>query len=232
MMAGMRMEKRITVCDPAEGDTNLEEDTGEGGGDETVIYNFVNGKIVSEEIYKDYKLMDTVGRIQGHAKRNGSNLICVDKVGVGAGVYARLCEIYEDDKWMEIYGFDSRLKAPSGEGEETYANYKTYAWFKARDKWFIPRMVSIPDDAVLKRQLSRIRYRYTSGGHGGKYMLESKKKMKKILGCSPDRADALVMGLDALEKASYTEQKEEMGGSWVSPMFRRMVGGGQVRLRR
>jgi len=220
VMPDQTMEKRITVCDPAEGDTNLDDDTGEGGGDETVIYDFINGKISDQEIYNDYKLMDTVGRVQAHAKLNGSTLICVDKIGVGAGVYARLEEIYEGDEKMKIYGFDSRLTPPNGIEEETYANYKTYAWFKARDKFFIPRLCSLPDDPILKRQLAGIRYRYTSGGKGGKYILESKKKMKRILGCSPDRADAYIMGLDAVDQANYTTPKVKTGGAWVHPRFR------------
>ena len=223
VMDGVTMEKRITVCDPAEGDTNLDDDTGEGGGDETVIYDLVNSKIVDSEIYRDYKLMDTVGRVQAHAVRNGSNLICVDKIGVGAGVYARLCEIYERDTFMHVYGFDSRVSAPHGQDDETYQNYKTYAWFKARDKYFIPLLASIPDDPILKRQLSRIRYRYTSGGRGGKYILESKKRMKKVLWCSPDRADAYVMGLDALDRADFVMQKSELSPGWVHPRFRQEV---------
>ena len=220
VMPELTMQKHITVCDPAEGDTSEDGDDGEGGGDETVIYDFVNGKISGQEIYNDYKLMDTVGRIQAHAKKNGSNLICVDKIGIGAGVVARLQEIYEGDINMEIYGFDSRLSAPIGIDDETYANYKAYAWFKARDKYFIPRLCSIPDDPILKRQLTKIRYRYTSGGKGGKYMLLPKKIQKKLLGCSPDRADCYIMGLDALERAKFTQPTEVVSEHWVNPRYR------------
>jgi hypothetical protein len=220
VMPDQTMEKRITVCDPAEGDTTLDDDTGEGGGDETVIYDFVNGKISGQEIYNDYKLMDTVGRVQAHAKKNGSNLICVDKIGVGAGVLSRLEEIYNGDSLMEVYGFDSRISPAGGIEKDTYANYKTYAWFNARDKYFIPRLCSLPDEPILKRQLSKIRYRYTSGGRGGKYILESKKRMKKVLGCSPDRADAYIMGLDALDRAKYVMPSEPAGTYWVNPRYR------------
>jgi hypothetical protein len=229
VMPDQTMMKKVTVCDPAEGDTNLDDDTGEGGGDETVIYDFENGKVVGQEIYNDFKLMDTVGRIQAHAYKNKSNMICVDKIGVGAGVYSRLEEIYQGNPEMEIYGFDSRITPPGGIDEETYANYKTYAWFKARDKYFIPRMCSLPDDPILKRQLSMIRYRYTSGGRGGKYILESKKRMKKILGCSPDRADAYIMGMDALSRAKFTEQNEVTGDAWMHPRFRKNAYAGGYR---
>ena len=219
VIPGETMEKRVTVCDPAEGDTNLDDDTGEGGGDETVIYDFINGKKVSEEIYNDYKLMDTVGRIQAHARMNGSNMICVDRIGVGAGVLSRLEEIYLGDPDIEVYGFDSRITPPKGY-DDIYANYKTYAWFMARDKWFVPRMCSFSDDPILKRQLSKIRYRYTSGGKGGKYILLPKVKQKKNIGSSPDRADCYVMGLDAISRAKYTTQKQVSSNAWMNPRYR------------
>lgn len=197
------MTKKITVCDPAEGDYDADDmdDSGEGGGDETVIYDFENAKIVDQEIYRNITPMDTVGRIQAHAKKNGSNLICVDKIGLGSGIYARLLEIFQGDPKMTVYGFDSRITPPAGVDEDAYANYKTYAWFKARDKYFMNGYCSVAKDPELIRQLSKIRYRYTSGGKGGKYILLPKKKMKKILNCSPDRAEAYIMGLDALDRA-------------------------------
>lgn len=193
--------KRITVCDPAAGDFDSEssEDDGEGGGDETVIYDLENAVKTGEEIYKHITLPDTMGRIMAHAKRNNSNLICVDMIGIGAMLYQMLAFAYENDSLMTVYGFDSR-KAPPAGFEETYANYKAYAWFTVRGK-YEARMVSQPQDPELKRQLSKIRYRYTSGIKGGKYQLWPKRKMKKIIGCSPDRADAWVMGLEALDHA-------------------------------
>lgn len=217
------LKKKITVCDPAQGDFNADgnDDDGEGGGDETVIYDFEDAKVVDQEIYRHNTPMDTVGRIQAHAKKNGSNLICIDMIGLGASMYARLLEIYDGDRYMEIYGFDSRITPPVGIDEATYANYKTYAWFNAR-KYFQDRLCSIPDDKELIRQLTKIRYRYTSGGKGGQYILLPKRKMKKILNCSPDRAEAYVMGLDALDKAKPVSGdaifKRQNG--WVHPRFR------------
>lgn len=220
----MTLKKKITVCDPAEGDFDADgkDDDGEGGGDETVIYDFEDSKIVDQEIYRDATPMDTVGRIQAHAKKNSSNLICVDKIGIGSGIYARLVEIFANDKNMTIYGFDSRISAPEGIDDQTYANYKTYAWFKARDKYFRDRLCSVPNDPELIRQLTKIRYRYTSGGKGGQYILLPKRKMKKILNCSPDRAEAYVMGLDALDRAEPISGKElfEKNPGWCHPRFR------------
>lgn len=195
--------KRVTVCDPAEGDFNPDtnDDDGEGGGDETVIYNLENSKIVSQEIYKHISLVDTEAKLMIHAKQNNSSVICVDKVGLGAKLYQDLCATYAGDENVVIYGFDGRLSAPDGLADETYANYKTYAWFKALHNYFTNRRSSIPNDSLLIRQLTKMRYKYTTGVKGGKYRLISKKIMKQSIGCSPDRAEAFIMGLDALDKA-------------------------------
>ncbi len=182
-----RMLKRITVCDVS----------GEGD-DETVIYDMVNTKIVKEEIYSHRSLMDTTGRIQAHAKENKSNLVCVDKVGEGAGVYSRLGEIFTNDPRMTVYGFDGRIKAPEGIHQETYRNYKTFAWFKAA-KLFAEQRCDIPNDPTLISQLTSVTYHFNSNEV---LMLDSKEDLKEKLRRSPDRADAYVMGLDALDYAS------------------------------
>lgn len=185
--------KKITVCDVS----------GEGG-DETVIYNMENTTIKKQEIYSHRDLMDSVGRIMAHAKINESNLICVDKVGEGAGVYSRLCEVYSDDDDMTIYGFDGRITAPAGLNEETYKNYKTYAWFKAA-RMFRERLCDIPNDQTLISQLAGVTFHYTLGDV---QMLDKKDDLKKKLRGSPDRADAYVMGLDALEYARPVEVRD------------------------
>lgn len=203
-------KKLVTVCDVA-GESE--------GADETVIYNFENWKIKDQEIYKHRDLMDTCGRIQYHAQRNGSNMICVDKVGLGGGVYSRLTEIFSDSSRMEVYGFDGRVSAPMGIDEQTYSNYKTYAWFKASED-FRDCKVSIPDDGVLKRQLMGVKYKYISDR---KISLFRKDDIKKTLGESPDRADALVMGLDAVRRAKPVDGKEltEVRSiGWTAPKYR------------
>lgn len=186
--------KRITMIDVA----GESED-----GDETVIYDFENTKVVDQEIYNHRDLMDTVGRAMAHAKKNRSNLIGVDRVGIGEGVFSRLREIYSNDNSMRVYGFDGRLKAPEGSGELTYANYKTYAWFKAAHL-FAEQKCDIPDDENLISQLSGVTYGYKQG----KLAVDPKDKLKLKLGGSPDRADAYVMGLDALTKAVPAEKKD------------------------
>lgn len=201
-------EKRVTVCD-------ISED----GSDETVIYDFIGSKVRREtiEIYSHRDLMDTTGRLQAHAKKNGSNMICVDKVGLGAGVFARLNEIYSDPEDQDkakvtIYGFDGRISPPGPLNEMTFKNYKTYAWFKARDI-FKEGRVDIPEDPILKAQLAGMTWKFTSGEV---IMLDTNQDVKERLGQSPDRATTLVMGLDALSRATVLKPYDR----YARPQFR------------
>jgi len=183
---------RVTVADIAE-----------DGGDETVIFDFVGRRLdfKTSEIYSHRDLMDTVGRIMAHARMNKSTMICVDKIGLGAGVWSRLNEVYGGDAEgsggrVEVYGHDGRLSPPGPINGITFKNYRAYAWFRLREEMIEGRM-NIPDDTLLREQLSRVTWHYTDGE---KIAIDKKSDMKVRLGSSPDRADTLVMGLDALDR--------------------------------
>lgn len=203
-----QFNRRITVCDVAGGD-----DDGDNlsPNDETVIYDMCNTRIVNSEIYSHVQEMDTVGRIVAHQKRNKSTVICVDKVGIGSGVYSRLKEIYQNDNSIIIYGFDSRISPPSGIDYDTYFNYKSYAWFKASKDYFSERKCYLIDDPILTSQLSQVTFRFASNG---KMQVTPKRLLKKKIGHSPDRAECYIMGIDALQFAKTQFRKLEEKGFW------------------
>jgi len=177
------VEYRITVADIAD-----------EGNDETVIYDMENTKIAVQEIYSHRNTMDTCGRLIAHAVKHKSNMIVVDKCGIGKGVFDRLNEIYGDDEKMDIYGYDGRLKAID---HLTYGNKKAESWFYAAEQMAESRC-DIPNDPVLIKQLSSVPFRFKSRG---KIWLLEKDKIKLILRGSPDRAETYVMALDALKVA-------------------------------
>lgn len=210
------IRRRVTVCDLAGGDDDGEDLS---PNDETVIYDLENTHIKDQEIYSHRDEMDTCGRIVAHQKKHNSSVVCVDKVGIGSAVYARLKEIYDKDireGKIIVYGFDSRITAPPGIPEQTYANYKAYAWFESSKKYFKERKCYLPDDPVLIAQLSAVTFYFKSGG---KMAITPKQKIRNKLGCSPDRADAYIMGLDALRlaKTVLVKKKDDgwKGGSYV-----------------
>lgn len=189
-MATYKRVKRVTVADIAD-----------SGDDETVIYDMTNTRIDNSEVYTHVGLMDTVGRIIAHQKRHKSNMVCVDIVGLGAGVYSRLQEIYGDDKRVTVYGYDGRCKAPGKLNDLTFANYRAYAYFKVRELTKT-RQLDLKYEETLFNQLSGVTYHFTSGGE---IIIDKKEDLKETLGCSPDRADTYVMGIDAMEKAAFVE---------------------------
>ena len=191
-------DRRLTVCDVA----------GEGD-DETVIYDMIETKIVNQEIYRHVSLMDTVGRLQFHAVKNNSTLIAVDKVGEGSGVYSRLVEIFIGKPTM-VYGFDSRLHAPDGRMHETYANYKSYAWYEVARPAFQNKKAIVPNDYILIEELATPCFEF----RGGKIAIELKDKIKDRLGRSPNRGDTYVMGLDALTKCRSKLRMKTDGVGW------------------
>lgn len=182
-------------------------DVAEMGEDETVIYDLENASIVDEEIYAHRDPMDTVGRVMSHAKKNGSNMIVVDKIGVGSGVYSRLQEIFAKDLNMEVYGFDSRIKPPEGLDEATYVNYKTFAWFTASNEIFAERKAGLPRDPELVKQLCGVTYHFENE----KMRVDNKEDIKEVLKKSPSRADALIMGLDGVRRAKPVKTIDRWG---------------------
>jgi hypothetical protein len=186
--------KRVTVGDIAD-----------AGDDETVIYDFqdYNVDIENSETYSHRDLMDTVGRLIAHATKNKSNMICVDKVGVGAGVYSRLQQVYANSEKMEIYGFDSREKPPGMQDEKTFYNLRSWAWFKCADV-IREKKCSIPDDSILKEQLASAKFKFKNG----KILVCPKDEQKEVIGSSPDRADAFIMGVVALERAVPVRKRD------------------------
>jgi hypothetical protein len=176
--------KRVVFCDVAEG----------VGRDETVIYALENEEIIDSEFSRRNDPMETAGRILRMKKRTGATLAGVDAIGVGAGTYYSLKEI-DDNIIANKSSENASLSGPGG-----YKNLKAEMWWNARTL-FKQGYPSIPNDEVLKRQLSIMRF-HTN--RKGEIELEKKELTSKRLGGkSPDRADAYVGALWLLKKAQH-----------------------------
>jgi hypothetical protein len=167
-------DKPLIACDPAA-----------FGDDENVII-YSNGPCVLD-IRGDRKQdpMITSGRFtQMYNKHNCKGAI-IETDGLGIGIYSRLKEM-----GVNVQKFQSG-SSPVGEASrKKFYNLKTQAWFHAR-QMFEDGLVSIPKDEILIRQLSAMTYDVRDSG--GKLWVEPKGSVKKRMGQSPDRADALVM---------------------------------------
>lgn len=149
------------------------------------------------------------------AAKEQIDLLNYDGSGIGAkfgipiterakGAY-KIRAVYAQDKPSNI--IYRQFKRPAS---EIFFNRTTELWFAMADRLQktyevvmgdadhpLDELVKLPDDPLLKRQLTSRRYEVVAGG---KLKLEDKKKMKK----SPDRADALSLtediGLELAER--------------------------------
>jgi hypothetical protein len=107
--------------------------------------------------------------------------ICVDAIGMGAGVADRMSELGLPTVFVNV----SESPAVSGR----YYRLRDELYGRARD-WFEKRDCTIPRHDRLVNELTGIRYRFTSDG---RMRIESKDEMKKRGQPSPDVADAFAL---------------------------------------
>ncbi len=108
-------------------------------------------------------------------------MICVDVIGLGAGVVDRLKEL-----GLPIHGVNVAECPSVG---ERYHKLKDELWFAMRE-WFEGRDVKMPEDDDLIAELSTPKYDITSQG---KLKIESKNEIKSRGAKSPDLAEALML---------------------------------------
>ena len=168
--------KRLITCDPAR-----------YGDDETVIYCLENTRIKESEIYGKKGLMHTANVLHVLSRKYDNALIVVDVCGLGAGVVDRLIEMGDN-----VLGIDNAARS---EEPEKYFNKRAEIWCGAADAFAGGDVELKNSDVRLKGQLTTPTYAFRNG----KILIESKSEIKKRLGNSPDRADAYVNGLYALQ---------------------------------
>ena len=160
-------------------------DIGRGvGGDESVFY-IGNGGVVIDQHYSVIEKTDqTTMRAQRYILQYDIQHSCLDDIGIGGGVTDAL-QGYLGMKGVEGINVGRKSENPR------FFNLKVDLWWYAR-QMFMDGQVSIPNDDLLIRQLGAVKYKTKNSG---KLIIEPKEETKSRIGCSPDRADALVLML-------------------------------------
>lgn len=184
---------------------SLSCDVARFGSDETVIMRKRGTRCTVEEVYHGRDIMNTAGKLLAHV-REALMLpavlrvrLIVDDDGVGGGVTDRLRETLVTEippglrERVDLVAFRGGERALD---PERFTNKRTEAWF--RTKWRLDAL-DIPSDDELAADLVSVAYRMTSTGQ---LQAERKEDVKKRLGRSPDRGDALVMLLEPERHAS------------------------------
>lgn len=132
--------------------------------------------------------------------------ICVDSIGLGAGVADRLREL-----GLPVIAVNV-AEAPSGRG--LYANYRAELWWRARE-WLEDRDSKIINEDLMA-ELTCVTYKYTSSG---KIQIESKHEMMDRGVASPDLADAFVLTFSGADRRREHGRYKRRAGAVLSEVW-------------
>lgn len=166
------------------------------GRDRSVYALRIGGRLLPLKVMQGMDTMALVGWVSIQLIEDRPEILGVDVIGIGAGVYDRLDEVKEDlADGYEIYIVPVNVgESPSSEeNKRKYSNLRAEIYWHLREQ-FRPEdgksKISIPNDPELKKELSEIRYKI---GSERTIKIEDKEDMKKRLGRSPDKADAVAL---------------------------------------
>ena len=149
------------------------------GDDRTVLCKRKGNVVLDFKTWSGRDLMEIVGLIVNEAETDKPSEICVDSIGLGAGVADRLRELGLPVRDVNV-------------SESAALNPKAFKlrdelWIAIRD-WLNQRACRLPKSDELRQELVAPRYNFQSNG---KLKVESKAEMKKRGMRSPDWADSL-----------------------------------------
>lgn len=185
------------------------------GRDKTVYAFRKGGLLYPLEQTEKMDTMEVTGWTRAKLERDKPDMHCTDVVGLGAGVHDRLEEIQgegfddENTDWSDC----ELIPVNVGESPTDKDSKEKFHNLRAQIFWYLRTLfkpdaktgksqISIPNDPELKKQLQEIRYKYSSEK---KIKIEPKDEMKKRLGFSPDKADAVALAFFNYETQTEPE---------------------------
>lgn len=154
------------------------------GDDRTAIIRRRGRRAYNLETHYNIDTMELAGIMKRIIDKEQPKRVCIDCIGIGAGVVDRLHELGYTDI---VLGVNVATKA---EQPEVYKNTRAECWDRMRG-WFIQDMpVEIPDSDELQTDLCGLGYKYDSSD---RLQIEGKEDAKKRGLLSPDTSDALML---------------------------------------
>jgi hypothetical protein len=148
------------------------------------------------ETYFNHKPMEIVGLVRRIIDREQPVKVCIDVIGIGAGIVDRLLEL----GYNQVEGV---CVARSANDKDKFKNQRGELWHDMRE-WLAQDMpVQIPDSDELMGDLTSLGYKFDSSG---RLQIESKDELRARGIKSPDCADALALTFtmgDYLVGSSY-----------------------------
>ncbi len=160
-------------------------------GRDKSVYAYRNGGNLKRLVQtQKMDTMELVGWTRDRIEEDEPEGISVDVIGIGAGVFDRLYELSgEGEVDCEVEEVNVGTRPIGADNQEKFLNLRAQIFWEL-GAMFRNDEISIPDDGELIKQLREIRYKYSSER---KIKIEDKEAMKKRLGASPDKADAVAI---------------------------------------
>lgn len=171
---------------PKSGRYILGVDVARYGGDKTAFAHRWGDVIASVDVYPGGDTEKTADRVL----ENRFATAVVDTNGVGAGVYDKLRR-----HRMSALPFNSgnRTSLRDSSGQIEFYNIRAAATWRLREALDPSKnpTLCLPPDELLAADLSAPQW--TTSKSGGKLVVEDKKEVRKRIGRSPDRGDAVIL---------------------------------------
>ena len=183
-------------------------------GDDSTVFCFRRGRCCLRfESFHGLDNVEVANRATFYIKEYRPAKIFIDAGGVGGGVV----DILNDRGFKKIvrpvmFGSKAMLS-------DRYFNRRAEMWDELRAWLASEQGVCIPDDEVLCAELSIAGKKYDSKG---RLQLEEKDEIKKKLGRSPDKADALALSF--AEPVYERENTTEFSSDSLEYAFRKSAG--------
>lgn len=162
------------------------------GGDKTSFAHRVGDIFTRVDIFPGGDTENTADRLIGELDNSpvgNSGTAAIDTNGVGAGVFDKLRR--RGYSAVPI-NFANRTSRKDRSGQIEFYNIRAAAYWKLREDLDPTRnpTLALPPDEKLAGDLSTPRWKTMAGG---KLIIESKDDVRKRIGRSPDRGDAVVL---------------------------------------
>lgn len=184
--------------------TAMAIDPADGGKDEQVIATRHGGWYAPLNVAKGATTADPAlafGHIMA-TRRDNAPVVVDSGGGYGGKISIRLGD--NRVPFVAYNGANNSIKVSRG-SKIPYANKRAEAWFGFRDELDPDQQggsaIALPNDAELKADLAAVRYDARALQVRGIYQIESKEDLRKRLGRSPGKGDAVVMCLTEGQRA-------------------------------
>jgi hypothetical protein len=159
------------------------------GGDKSAFAHRYGHVFTKVEAFPGGDTEDTADKLMNELNTGRQDMAVVDTNGVGAGVYDKL---KRRNRRAVPLNVANRTDKKDKSGQIEFYNLRAASMWKLREDLDPGRdaTLCLPPDENLAKDLASARWSIMAGG---KMVIEEKKAIKKRIGRSPDRGDAVIL---------------------------------------